>query len=351
MGTSYLGQMHGLIEDKIINNNESSKIRESFKDVYTKTLCFNDVAIQIKSKQPFTDSAFEDLKDVVTGMQIGQDSEQVDGTIEYGDAEEVDVHYEMRDNTLIIAGPARRFGSGKAIAFTAHYMAECLRVNKSGLMLVHSAAIKLPDTDESYVFLGEKGAGKTTISLRLCHQYGYRLIGNDQVYMGANNKDILVTESGNAWFNVRETAISADKYIAKLLGRPKNLDKPSWNNKITVLPETIGVSSYDEQLPVKDIFHVRIDHSQPELRAMAWNGLQRNLIIHERFGRHITGQATPFQDDYGNYLGSLPPVNLVHALKARDRLVRLTIKSGITEIFSPDSDSAVDYIHNRSSRK
>ena len=322
--------------------------KELLDDSFSKTLLFNDVTIRVNSRQSFCDEAFENLIDTVTGMQIAEDDIPADGEIDYVVSEEIDINYSGADKKLTIVGPTRMFGNGNAVAFTAHYMAECLRADKSGLMLVHSAAIKLPSDDKSYVILGEKGAGKTSLAIRLCHQYGYGLIGNDQVFMGANDLDQLVTDRGNAWFNVRETAISADPYIARLLGKPKNHNKPSWNNKVTITPESIGVESFDKQLPVKEVFHIRIDHSQPDLRVMAWQGLQRNLILHERFGRHVTGQATPFQDDHGNYLGSLPPVNLASALRARDKLVSLVIKTGVTEIFSPDSDSAVDYVNNRS---
>jgi len=330
-----------------INNHEAIKSMGSFTDAFSKELIFNGITIQLNSRHSFNNNNFENLKEAVTGMQIGNDGQVADGYIDYMVNEDININYSEEHRRLTLAGPVHLFGRGNSIAYTAHYMAECLRSTKSGLMLVHSAAIKPSDREQSYVFLGEKGAGKTTLALRLCHQYSYELIGNDQVFMGANENDELITDSGNAWFNVRETAISADPYIAQLLGKPKNVDKPAWNNKVTVMPDSIGVSIYDKQLPVKEIFHVRIDHSQSSLRAMAWQGLQRNLILHERFGRHITGQATPFQDDYGNYLGSLPPINLKDALKARDKLVSLVIRSGVTEIFSPDSDSAVEYIHNR----
>ncbi len=345
MPTSFLERMYGTHMENKGNNREVFKPMESSADTYATNLVFNDVSIRINSHRSFVDNTFEKLKDAITGMEIDEKYQHVDGIIEYIVGEDINISYLSDEQRLIITGPIRMFGNGTSIAFTAHYMAECLRADKSGLMLVHSAAVKLPEQDKSYVFLGEKGVGKTTLALRLCHQYGYSLIGNDQVYMGSNDTSELITESGNAWFNVRETAISADPYIARLLAKPQNLNKPSWNNKITVLPESIGVSTCERQLLVKEVFHVRIDHSQPDLLAMAWHGLQRNLILHERFGRHITGQATPFQDDYGNYLGSLPPVNLEAALKARDKLVSLVIKTGVTEIFSPDSDSAVDFIH------
>lgn len=321
-----------------------SNAQESSSDSYVQTLGFNGIAIQLKSNHSFTEKAFEGLQDTVTGMQVAPQSESIDGYMEYADTEDIDIKYDESRSQLNISGPARMFGNGTALAFTAHYMAECLRSKKSDSLLVHSAAVKLPDQEASYLILGEKGAGKTTLALRLCHQYGYKLIGNDQVFIAVDEENKLATDTGNAWFNVRETALLADTYLANLLGMPVDHAKPSWNNKINVSPESIGIVVCKDRLPIKDIFHVRIDHTQSDLQTMTWRGLQRNLVLHERLGRHITGQATPFQDDYGNYIGSLPPINLARSLKVRDKLVGLVIQKGLTEIFSPNSNDAVEYI-------
>ncbi len=315
-------------------------------------LVFHGMTIAIRSPHQLDKANFMELEESVTGMQtldrppIGA---APDGRLSYLPAEDVAVRYSEADRELVLSGPVALFGNGTAIAFTAHYMAECLRSSKTGLMLVHSAAICQPDEDNSYVFLGEKGAGKTTLALRLCHQYNFKLIGNDQVFMGPGDDGRLVTHGGNAWFNVRETAVSSDSYLAKLVTLESVEYKPAWNNKVRIDPNGIGIGVEKNKVPVKELFHVRIDHTQKQLQTGPWAGLQRNLALHERLGRHITGQATPLQDDKGNYLGSLPPVNLLDALRARDELVGLVIKTGITEIFAPSSDSAIEYILDKKS--
>lgn len=306
---------------------------------------FQGVNIKIKSEYSLTAERFREMEEEVTGMEVMASSASgTDAALMYLPSEEIGVEYHDDDKELFIQGPSRLFGDGRALMYTAHYMAECLRASKNGLLLVHAAAVQLPDQESSYIFLGEKGAGKTTMALRLCHQYGYKLIGNDQILMGPDDNDELVVNGGNAWFDVRQTAVSADQYIANLVPSTASENTPSWNNKTRVNPEDIGVEVAEGEAPIKSIFHIRIDHTQQELFVDQWKGVQKALILHERFGRHISGQATPLQDDKGNYLGSLPPICLERSMRARDKLVRMVLNAGITEIFAPNSDSAVEYI-------
>ena len=83
----------------------------------------------------------------------------------------------------------------------------------------------------------------------------------------------------------------------------------SWNNKTRIEPSSLGIKVKDDESIIKELFRVRIDHTQQSTYINQWEGLQRNLVLHEKIGRHVSGQATPLQDDNGNYLGSLPLVN------------------------------------------
>ena len=118
----------------------------------------------------------------------------------------------------------------------------------------------------------------------------------------------------------------------------------SWNNKTRIEPSSLGIKVKDDESIIKELFRVRIDHTQQSTYINQWEGLQRNLVLHEKIGRHVSGQATPLQDDNGNYLGSLPLVNQKEVFRVRDELVGLMIKAGITEIFTSSSDNAIDYI-------
>ncbi|PES01133.1 hypothetical protein CN488_30895, partial [Bacillus anthracis] len=161
--------------------------------------------------------------------------------------------------------------------------------------------------------------------------------------VGCNENGELFTTEGSRWFDVRETAVKADNYMKKLFARLASNSANSWNNKTRILPSEYGIGTHSKQSNIDKILHVRMNSYQNYFSACPWEGVQRNLILHEKVGRHISGQATPFQDDQGNYLGSLPSINYDAASLVRDNIVRAMISAGITEISGPSSQSLVDW--------
>lgn len=320
---------------------------------FTRTvLTFNGADILLISDHPFAASRFKGLGSTVTGLCVSDGEQGINpvGTLYYQPSETVGVTYSDDNKELIISGPEDAFGEGTALAFVAQYMAECLRDDSGGSMLVHAAAVSIPDTDSSYIIFGDKGAGKTTLALRLCHQHGFQLIGNDQIYLGSPEEGKLIVDGGNKWFDVRQTAILSDPYLKELFKEEVNNHPAAWNNKRRVYPEEIGIKALATQTVVRKLFHIRIDHTQPGIHAETWNGLQRSLYVHELLGRHISGQATPLLDDNGSYLGSLPPIEFRKAALKKDVLVQSILSSGLTEIFANNSDLAVDYVLEENDR-
>ncbi len=323
---------------------------ENFESIQNRNfkynIIFNEVSIKVDSEHEFQGGNLLDFANEITGAKINFDSSVLpDGIIEYLVSDDIGIEYDNNEKKLKIIGPVDLFGTGRAISYIAQYMAECFRAENSGRLLVHSAAVKHPEQEKSYLMFGDKGSGKTTIALRLCHQFGYDLIGNDQVIVGEKN-GTLITSIGNQWFDVRKTSFNSDPYVNNLLNYLKIDDptKANWNTKFRIYPDSLGIEVSEKDLPLKKMFHIRIDGTQKKIHISPWKGIQRNLILHEYFGRHITGQSTPFQDDSGNYLGSLPLINTVMALKTRDRIVKTVMGQGVTEIFSPSSEEAAKYI-------
>lgn len=311
-------------------------------------LDFSGVNIALRSPYVFETDQLIKIEPEITSLTVYpgeiEASSVPDATIWYDPHCNTNASYSGRQKLFKLRGPEDEFGEGRAILYIAQYLAECARAHRYGAFLLHGAAVANPAGEGSHLLLGEKGAGKTTTAFRLCHEHGYGLIGNDQVIVAPVNNGLLTTVGGNAWFNVRKTALSGDVYLGGVLKRDSSDELPAWNDKFRVNPEEIGVKAVKEQLSIKKLLHIRIDRSQPGLFIRDWTGLSSSLFLHERLGRHVTGQATPFQNDRGDYLGSLPPVEPRKVLKARDNVVRLFMQHGVTEIFAPSSDGIIDYI-------
>lgn len=310
-------------------------------------VAFNGERVSLVSQIDLDRDRLESLSKTVTGMELMDGIDTIDiGTprVEYTPSNNISIDYNAAERLMSVSGPLSRFSRGDSILYIAEYLATCLQSAQKGTFLTHAAAVYDKTNDASTVLFGEKGAGKTTVALRLCREAGMQLVGNDQVYIGANN-DSVYTEGGNQWFNVRETAIQSDAFLSGLLaGKSRDESKPTWNDKVRIDLAELGVEGKEGVAQVSDLYHLRLDPTQEELYVAPWEGVQRNLILHEKIGRHILSQATPFQDDNGEYIGSLPLIEIEKSMSNRDRLVRSMIGAGVVEVFAPNSEVAVDYI-------
>lgn len=309
-------------------------------------LRFAGQAVRIEGDVAFNIDDLWELSESVTDMTIDSSMcvKNTQPRVVYSKAEDIAIEFDQTTDTLHLFGPARNFGRGKSLVYIAEYLAVCTLAERRGDFLTHAAATYDPSSGRSHILFGEKGAGKTTLAIRICKEGGHQIIGNDQVYIGSDESGIR-TSGGNGWFNVRRTAIDSDEYLKQII-RPEDADrkKSAWNDKMRLSAEQLGIAVKIGKATVGSIFHIRIDSTQKELHVAPWGGVQQNLIIHERLGRHISGQATPLQDDAGNYLGSLPLIRYEAAAKRRDDLVRRLSALGITEVFAPDGVSATNYI-------
>ena len=177
--------------------------------------------------------------------------------------------------------------------------------------------------------------GKTTLAMYLCRELGMYIIANDRVLAGLEDGK-LFTYGGTSWFDVRRTAICASSWLREntCVNIPERDNAPSWNSKARILPEELGITKHSGRTEIAKIYHIRKDIHQENIYCEKWQGVRQSLLLHETFGRCITGQTTPFLDDDGNYYGSLPFVEIESLMNTRDNFTRHIITAGVQEIFA-----------------
>lgn len=259
----------------------------------------------------------------------------------------VNIKYNSAKKIMYVNGPLKLFERGTALYVIAEYMAECLQTKYSNTTLIHAAAVYSPQNNTSYLLMGEKGSGKTTICYNICKENGLEIIGNDLVRIGLNRQGELCTYEGSTWLDFRETSIKADKNLNHLnrYFKKNNTEVKYglWNKKIRIQASELGINSFSGEAKIQKILDVRLDPFQTELYIGEWKGLQRTLLLHEKLGRHISGQTMPFQDDEGNYLGSVPLINFEESNKVREKIINKIIDNNVYQINASSSIKFVNW--------
>ena len=260
----------------------------------------------------------------------------IKGTVSFTHSDfSASVTYDSRAKTLRVIADSRKYVEGRAVYYMAEYLAASLLALERNILMFHAAAVFSPYTQKSYIILGGKGAGKTTLIVYLCRELGMHIIANDRVLSGLEDGK-LFTYGGTSWLDVRRTALCASSWLSEntRINMPENDNIPSWNSKARMLPAELGIIKHSCKTEVAKIYHILKDIHQKNIYCGRWQGVQQSLLLHETFGRSITGQTTPFLDDDGNYYGSLPLVEIESLMKARDNFTRRVITAGVQEIFA-----------------
>lgn len=191
------------------------------------------------------------------------------------------------NKTLEIKGPAREIAKTSAIAYGANYMLEQLRQENSIFMTQGAGVSK---KGKAVLLMGKRGAGKTSLTLELCRKYGFKYIGNDIVLVGLK-KDRGYFFGGAEALTLRFTTV---KYyntdLQKLFKKAQN----EWTDKITLLPENLGISIERGQPKIIKAFYIHLlnDEKAPLFIKRIEDKESLNmgrLFLYEELTRYIRG--------------------------------------------------------------
>ena len=119
--------------------------------------------------------------------------------------------------------------------------------------LLHASAVSTPEG--AYVFVGNAGAGKTSILLRLCSNPRIKMISNDKVVIGLHNNELYV-ERGSRYLNLRKSSIDLFNPSMSKFFDTKTIN--SYTAKKVVLAETIGIRFVEKTTKLNKVFFTHI---------------------------------------------------------------------------------------------
>lgn len=168
---------------------------------------------------------------------------------------------------------------------------------EKSMFTCHSACIV--KNGKGVLFLGDAGAGKTSLALRMCLNHNYKLLSNDQTVIGLE-KGNLFAFKGTQFINFRK--VSVDKNLPEFSYLFDNRSVDAWASKITVLAEDVGIQTTNEKALLKNIYFVKcLDIESFKNKSAVTFGNQFKL--YQNLSMHIRGVAASIHDKNGFQIG------------------------------------------------
>jgi hypothetical protein len=210
--------------------------------------------------------------------------------------------YPDRDEAVLRADRAT-LESGATIAFLAQNLTERLRQEREQFTLQGNAVIT--PRGEAIVILGERGSGKTSITVELCQGFDCQFYANGQLVLGRSGGEARVS-SGSQKLYVRRNQLAdqTNRYVELSESAVSVFDQ-----KVIIPHEDLGISAAKGEFKIAGLVVVHLDATgQAETAAIKKEptNLMDNLFLAEKLQRQITGVSTPLIDAGGKLVALSP---------------------------------------------
>lgn len=197
-------------------------------------------------------------------------------------------------------------------------LGELPRQRELDSVTVHAAALSTPDNN-GVLILGDKGRGKTSLSIQLGMQHSYRLVGNNLIVIGKDGSEVDLL-AGTKSLVARVAALKDVPALAHLFVDFKG---SGHEEKKSFKPEELGIEKQIGKTPISTVIRVHIHPSEPH-RAIATpiNDLMtERLRLFENFSRYIRGVSTPLILNNNSVEGFIPSLDSPRLSKMRSELI------------------------------
>lgn len=217
----------------------------------------------------------------------------------------------------------------------------------------HSACVE--KNGEASLFLGKVGSGKTSVAINLCCNYGYKLVANDKtVLQFQNNK--LHALGGTKFLFLRYESIARNlpNLLSLFSNRPTDFNYSynekkvdSWQYKVRVLPEEIGINESTCIPEIKNIYFLHVDENQEKLVVNDGNSLANRLYLNELLSRTIRCMETTFRDKNNIESSYIPSFDCEKYYNFRKELISYMIDTINLEYISGNIHDVSKYVNQK----
>ena len=224
--------------------------------------------------------------------------------------------------SFFTSGSFEEFSQSHTIPYFIHYILESERAKK-GKATIHAAAVS--KRGKGILILGKQGSGKTSITLELCREYGYSLVGNDLVLAGLQ-EDIGYLYGGTKIFRVRATTIKDYNKDLKNFFKPSNDDE--WKRIAIIEPDKIQVLIEKSIVPIHAIYYVHLYPPGHDLIVKEVDKLFSRIYLYQIFSEYIRGSAIiPLIGKDLRFSDYIPSLDARDAFEKRIRFINWIINN------------------------
>lgn len=223
-----------------------------------------------------------------------------------------------------LAGPFHRREFYLRLPYIAYNISEKARQEALSMSSLHAAAVATKD-GRSLLILGDKGSGKTLMSLTFGLQCELGLVGNDLV-LANNQSGRIFARAGNQIFDVRQAVLKY--YLPELSDSLPHKEGNPYEEKVTLLPEEIGISIGEDTKGVAAVVRVNVHpYNDRTLIEQGARRIQEILRLRENFARYIRGVVTPLVLDGKTMGGNFPSMDSDDLVRNRDLAIEQLLDS------------------------
>lgn len=234
---------------------------------------------------------------------------------------------QIRQRTYILSGPINERGFCKRIKYLVYTLAEKSRQIDNRQCTLHAAGVATSDETTSVLILGDKGSGKTLTTYALCRLYGMKLIGDDLVIIGNDDKDNLYLHGGTTAFTLRRD--SAEQYfpemrdLLRLTSRKSTQCTIPYEDKVVISPDKALIDVCMKVAKIALVVRISIHIlTSAGIVSGIVSKFNEALRLHENLARHIRGQTTPlYIAEEGDTAGYLSSQDTQQAAEIRQRMI------------------------------